>query len=131
MYPFVSSPSSLAGRSATVTPPFSPGGHRDTFISPRSPLGSSISRHEHYIKPVPPFYVTEYEDRYRDPREIDKDVYKRGMSHSYMKSAKKMCLNPHRPSLLGSKWRSPKEMKDEATEISSGEFKILAMEHHL
>lgn len=46
--------------------PFSPGGSDSS--SPNSALAHSISLHEHYIKPVPPMYVTEYEDRYRDPR---------------------------------------------------------------
>jgi hypothetical protein len=32
-----------------------------------SPLGHS-EMHSHYIKPVPPMYVTEYEAAYNDPR---------------------------------------------------------------
>lgn len=52
-----------------VVPPFSPdAGGSSVSSSPNSALAHSISLHEHYIKPVPPIYVTEYEDRYRDPR---------------------------------------------------------------
>ena len=74
-YGHFSPPSSLATRSRYENGrPFSPGGSGTR--SPKWPLGISISHHEHYIQPVPN-YVTEYEDRYRDPRSYEQDIFSR------------------------------------------------------
>ena len=68
-------------------------------------------------------YVTEYEDRYRDPRVYDSGIYKRSISTSSINSKKS-----HSPddrdqrggSLIGSVFRSGSGMRviDKATEIS-------------
>ena len=83
----------MAGRYAWDSPPFSPSGARGRSgggLSPHSPLGMSISRHEHFIKPVPPTYVTEYEDRYRDPRTYgNTDIFVKSKASIKCRSPKK------------------------------------------
>ena len=119
-----SSPSSLA-RSYRLGVPF--GRQSSIWTPPSSPLGMSISRHEHYIRPVPPTYVTEYEDAYQDPRirsggdMIIRDNGKcrspsRGSPSAGAGGAMQGLRSPYRPThLLGACWRASVAVK---TQIS-------------
>ena len=70
------SPSSLC-HSHLASPPFTGAG--GGYISPRVLLGMSKSRHQHQLKLNPQFGLTEYEDRYKDPRVTSPECYKEGL----------------------------------------------------
>jgi len=112
------SPSSLA-RSYRSRVPFDR--PSSIWTAPSSPLGMSISRHDHYIRPVPPTYVTEYEDAYQDPRKrcggdmIIRDNGKcRSPSRGSPSAGASMqgLSSPYRPThLLGACWRASVAVK--------------------
>jgi len=72
----ITSPSSLC-HSHLASPPFTGAG--GGYISPRVLLGIGKSKHQHQLKLNPSFGLTEYEERYKDPRSVSPECYKEGL----------------------------------------------------
>ena len=77
-------------------------------------------RHDHYIKPVPPMYVTEYEASYRDPRSYEQDIFSRTLRSVRPKGPASPDSPKQKPSdLIGSIFRSnPKLSSEKMTSTS-------------